>query len=153
MSSSRYHWGLLVGPKKETSQVVPGMRYHAKNTPAGWRYEELEVNNVRTTVNLLARIVIAKVEDPERLATILRNLPVIQNNRAWRCNTWIQSARVQLANDGRAVGASQLDWEKVETAARRYVAQKTAAGRYKRGEDLLKPKPTLDLMENKETAA
>lgn len=46
----RYHWSLLVGPKKETSTEIPGMRYHVKNTPTqGWKYEEVELGNVRST--------------------------------------------------------------------------------------------------------
>lgn len=40
------------------------MCYHVKNTAVGgWRYEAVALANVRSTVNLLARILIAKVED------------------------------------------------------------------------------------------
>lgn len=150
----RYHWALLVGPKKETTEGVPGFRYHVRNTPAaGWKYEEEELKNVQNTINLLARIVIAKVEDHSRLVAILRRLPVIQNDPSWRCRSWIGSALEELARDGKAVGTSHLDWAKVEATARQYVADKVAAGRYLRGEDMLPPKPTWDMMESKETVA
>ena len=65
---------MLVGPKNESKDQVPGKRFHVKNTPVptpGWRYEEFELNKVRTTVSLLARVLIAKVEDLPRPATIL----------------------------------------------------------------------------------
>lgn len=43
------------------------MCYHVKNTAVGgWRYEAVALANVRSTVNLLARILIAKVEDERR---------------------------------------------------------------------------------------
>jgi len=59
----------------------------------------------------------------------------------------------ELARDGKAVGTSQLDWEVVEATARQYVARKAAAGRYERVEDVLKPKPTWDMLEGQETVA
>ncbi|KAK0934717.1 hypothetical protein LTR29_013724 [Friedmanniomyces endolithicus] len=139
----KYHWGLLVGPKNESSTNVPGMRYHVKNTPTqGWN-----------TTNLLARILIAKIEDHNRVVAILRSLPVVQDDPAWRCRAWIAGALAGLARDGKAVGTSRLDWAVVEATARQYVARKAAAGRYERVEDVLKPKPTWDMLEGQETVA
>lgn len=133
---------------------MAGKRYHVKNTPTqGWKYEEVELDNVRSTNSLLARILIAKVEDLSRRVAILRSVPVVQNDTNWRCRTWIANALSALARDGKAVGTSQLDWEKIEATARQYVAQKAAAGRYQRVEDLLKPKPTWDMLEDKEVVA
>lgn len=63
----RYHWGFLVGPKVEDKQQVAGMRYHVKNHFAhGWTYEQVPLPNIQSTNNLLARIVVAKVEDEDR---------------------------------------------------------------------------------------
>lgn len=150
----RYHWGLLIGPKNESSDNVPGMRYHVKNTPMqGWKYEEVELDNILSTSNLLARILIAKVEDYKRVVAILRSLPIVQDDPSWRCRTWIASALTELARDSKAVGTSQLDWERVEATARQFVANKAAAGRYQRREDVLKPRPTWDMLEGKETVA
>lgn len=151
---ARYHWGLLVGPKNETQEEVPGKRFHVKNTPMdGWQYEEVALKNVRTTASLLARIVVAKVEDQKRLTEILRNIPIVQNDPNWRCRSWIASSLAELAKDGKAVGTSQLEWEKVEMTARQYVAQKAAAGRYQRREQAILPKPTWNMLENKEAVA
>lgn len=44
-----------------------------------------------------------------------------------------------------------LDWTRLEAFARQYVAQKTADGRYQNALDMLKPKPTYDLLENRES--
>jgi hypothetical protein len=93
------------------------------------------------------------VEDQKRLTAILRSIPVVQNDPNWRCRSWIASALAELAKDGKAVGTSQLKWEKVEMTARQYVAQKAAAGRYQRAEQTLLPKPTWNMLENKEAVA
>ncbi|THW87989.1 hypothetical protein D6D15_06286 [Aureobasidium pullulans] len=148
----KYHWAFIVGPKKESSKVVPGIRYHVTNPPhVGWQYEKADLKNVRFTNNLLARIMIAKVEDVERLERILQNVPVIQNDPEWRCRTWIKNALGELEKDGQVVGTAQLSWEKIERTARDYVAQKTAAGRYQQEDIIAKPRPMWDMLEEKET--
>ncbi|KAM4065194.1 hypothetical protein HRG_004469 [Hirsutella rhossiliensis] len=148
----RYHWGFLVGPKIENRQQVPGMRYHVRNLPIqGWAYEQVRLDNVRSTNNLLARIAIAKVEDEERLVRILREIPIVQNDPSWRCRTWVSNALVGIAKDGQAVGTAQLDWAQIETLAREYVAGKTVSGRYSVAEDMANPKPTWDMLERRET--
>lgn len=100
--------------------------------------------------NLLARVLIAKVEDHEHLAAIVRSQPVVQNDPSWRCRTWIAGVLNELARDGKAVGTSELDWEKIEATARQYVVSKLAAGRYGNSDLVVKPKPTWDMIENRE---
>ncbi|KAL4810738.1 hypothetical protein BDV18DRAFT_155350 [Aspergillus unguis] len=147
----RYHWGFLVGPKLEKASAVPGMRYHVKNTPTkGWEYQEVELPDVRTTTTLLARLLIAKIEDEERLVRIIRSIPVLQNDPNWRCRTWLANALEAIARDGKAVGTSLLDWTKIEPTARRYVADKNSAGRYQSAEKLAGPRPTWDMILDKE---
>ncbi|KAF2183004.1 hypothetical protein K469DRAFT_728319 [Zopfia rhizophila CBS 207.26] len=120
---SRYHWAFLIGPKAEKGVDVPSVRYHVKNNPiSGWTYEEKSVSDVRSTNTLLVRIVIAKVENEQRLINPLRNLPVNSDSN-WRCRSWVGQALVEIAKDGECVKA----------------------------EDMLKPKPTYDLLEGKET--
>lgn len=73
LNLNSYHWGFLVGPKVEEKDATQGMRYHVKNPISqGWVYEEAELRNVRTTRNLLVRILIAKVTDEERLAKVFQ---------------------------------------------------------------------------------
>ncbi|KAH7396968.1 hypothetical protein DE146DRAFT_61908 [Phaeosphaeria sp. MPI-PUGE-AT-0046c] len=147
----KYHWGFLIGPKAERKDVVPGTRYHVKNSPLGWVYEEIPLENVRTTNSLLARILIAKIEDEQRLISLFRGLPVTQGDTNWRCRTWIASGLAEIAKDGGCVGTAELNWEKIEAFARQYVREKTASGRYQSAADLLKPKPTWDMLENRES--
>jgi hypothetical protein len=52
--------------------------------------------------------------------------------------------------DVKALGTSELNWQKIEATAREYVSEKTAGGRYQNLADMLKPKPTWDMLENKE---
>src|ERR1700759_2861621 len=127
------------------------MRYHVKNLPvSGWVYEEKALSDVRNTAALLARILIAKVEDEERLIKIFRRIPIVQNDPNWRCRTWVGHALEEIAKDGRAVGTSELDWKKFESKARDYVRQKTINGRYQTVEDLDRPKPMYDIIQSKE---
>ncbi|KAH9885939.1 hypothetical protein F4778DRAFT_492355 [Xylariomycetidae sp. FL2044] len=148
----RYHWGFLIGPKNESSDVVPGTRYHVKNpVVGGWMYEEKPLDNVRNTHNLLGRMLVAKITDEQRLIQIMRSTPVTQNDPNWRCRTWMADVLANLAADGRAVGTSQLSWAEIESQARDYIGRKTAAGRYATSELLQKPKPTWDMLEGRET--
>ncbi|KAL5337678.1 hypothetical protein BJX70DRAFT_399494 [Aspergillus crustosus] len=133
---------------------VPGMRYHVKNSALeGWKYQELGLPDVRFTTSLLARILIAKVEDEDRLIAIFRSIPVIQNDPDWRCRTWLANALQAIANDGKAVGTSELSWQNIEPIARQYVAQKTSAGRYNDTKTIMMPRPTWDILTNRETVS
>lgn len=128
------------------------MRYHVKNQPVtGWAYERANLADVRFTNALLARILIAKIEDKGRLVRILESIPIVQNDPNWRCRTWVAHALEAIANDGNVVGTSELEWKKIEATAREYVGNKTAAGRYQ-GEqaNMLAPKPTWDMLESRE---
>jgi hypothetical protein len=133
--------------------MVPGVRYHVKNSPLGWTFEEITLKNVKSTNSLLARILIAKIENEERLVALIRRVPVVQGDPNWRCRTWVASVLAEIAKDGKCVGTAELDWAKIEPFARQYVRDKTASGRYQTADDMLKPKPTWDLLENQESIA
>lgn len=105
---------------------------------------------MQSTNNLLARIVIAKVQDEQRLINIFRETPVIQNEPNWRCRTWVANALGRISNDGQAVGTAKLDWTVIENLAREFVAGKTASGRYKEDADMALPRPTWDMLEGRE---
>lgn len=114
-------------------------------------YEERELTDVRGTNRLLARITIAKIEDMGRLLKSLRETPVVQDHPDFRCRTWMADALRRIANAERSsiVGTAELDWGKIERKSRRYVKEKLAAGRYVEREDLLGPKPTWDMIEQR----
>lgn len=124
-SSYRFRWGFAIGPKNERGAEIPGMRYRVKNHPIhNWVHEEIPLAHVRSTNNLLARIVIAKIQDETRLIGIIRNTPVIHNDHNWSCRTWAARTLSRIAQDGWASGTAELDWEKIETVAREHVATK-----------------------------
>ncbi|KAH9224094.1 hypothetical protein DL95DRAFT_517353 [Leptodontidium sp. 2 PMI_412] len=128
-TSGKFHWGFLIGPKTEKGVNVPGVRFHVKNTPTnGWVYEEKSVGDVRSTNTLLARIIIAKVEDEKRLINLLQNLPIVNGDPNWRYRSWVAQALTEIARDGKCVGTSELDWRKIEAFAREYVAKKRQLG-------------------------
>lgn len=131
-------------------QTLPRQPTQSKLSRWAWEYEEILLQNVQITTSLLVRVMIGKVEDLERLVAIFRIVPVIQNNPDWRCRTWCANALAAVAADGKAVGTSVLDWEHVEEAARWYAGQKTAEGRFSDSSLSLKPRPTWDLLQNKE---
>ncbi|KAI0834313.1 hypothetical protein F5Y06DRAFT_157148 [Hypoxylon sp. FL0890] len=148
---SRYHLSFLIGPKNEDQPDVPGMRYHVKIPPTGeWKFEEVPVRNVRATITLLVRVVIAKVQNEKRLVDIFRNTPVVQNDPNFNSRSWAIDALSRIAQDGKAVGTAVLDWEKIEEQAHKYVREKIEAGRYESGQDMTRPKPTWDLLEGRE---
>ncbi|KAF7556440.1 hypothetical protein G7Z17_g1422 [Cylindrodendrum hubeiense] len=148
----RYHWGFLVGPKAEDKVQVPGMRYHVKNHPSyGWVYEEVPLDNIRNSSRLMVRVLIAKVEDEAGLADIFRSIPIVQNDPNWRCRTWVANALARIEEDGRAVGTSVLDWRRIEAVARQYAGEKTRSGRYLTAEGIDRPKPTWDMLQDRET--
>ncbi|EHK99855.1 hypothetical protein GLAREA_05978 [Glarea lozoyensis ATCC 20868] len=148
----KYHWAFLTGPKLEPgSQIpVPGSQYHAKNLPTGWIYEEKKLEDIRTMPNLLARIVIAKIKNEQRLNGLFRNIPIVNDNPTWRCRSWIENSLTEMIKDGQVVGTSQLNWTVIEDFAREYVRMKTDAGRYQTQQALEGPRPTWDLLESKE---
>lgn len=111
------------------------------------------MDDVRNASNLLARIVIAKIQDEQRLISIFNRLPVVQGDPSWRCLTWMASAVDEIAKDGKCVGTAELDWLKIETFGRQYVGDKTADGRYRTVADLEKSKPTRDMLESRERVA
>ena len=140
----------------EKSAQVPGRRCHVKNrlNPNGpgsiWQYEESEMQNVQNTTSLLVRVMIGKVEDLGRLLAIIRGITVVQNDPGWRCRTWCANALAAIMADGKAMGTSVLNWQRIEQTARSYVGQKTAQGRFANSQLLLRPRPTWDMLENKE---
>ncbi|KAK2606720.1 hypothetical protein N8I77_005451 [Diaporthe amygdali] len=160
-----YHWALLVGPKKEVGPVA-GQQYHVKNQPVGppWKYDAGDVQDVRVTAQLLARVAIAKIVDEERLINILERVPVNPPNWSgkangreprWTCRLWVIAALNAIKADGEAVGTNVLDnidgpGGIIETT-KEFVARQIENRRYGSGTDAMAPKPLLDMMTGKES--
>jgi len=151
---TRYHWALLVGPKEE-AEGGKGMRYHAKErvTDSGvsWIFEEKEVGLLATSM-LLVRVMIAKVEDKNRLVSILRSTPVRQGAAGWNCVGWVQEALQSLAADKKALGTGVVDWIKVRDGAMNFCQRKKDEHRFDgKGNYEMSKAATYDLVEGKET--
>ena len=138
----------MVGPKKDDKEQ-PGVRYHAieRIVPPDsteWVFDQTDV----VTSRLLVRITIAKIEDRDRLHSVLSSVPIRQGTPGWNCVAWVKEALEMLELDAEALGTRAIGWEKVRDAAMSYCDQKVKARRFD-GERTLWP-PTFDLMTNNE---
>jgi hypothetical protein len=150
----RYHWRLLVGPKKE-SDTNRGMRYHANERIHGpdqqeWFFEELETT-MKTASMLLVRVMVGKFENTAHLVEILRRVPIWQGEPGWNCVAWMEEALKGLAADGKTVGTSVLDWKKVRDTSMSYVRRKKEQHRFDGTRNFSSTEPpTFDMMKNTE---
>ncbi|KAK5093765.1 hypothetical protein LTS08_008829 [Lithohypha guttulata] len=151
-NEDKYHWALLVAPKNEDYEPT-GTRYHAKNAPgqSTWIFEE-KSTSMNATNMILVRVMIGKINDPQALATKLRQVPIVNNDPGWNCVTWLRSALALIAQDVSLMGTSSLGWEAVKATALKYCEQKAAQGRFNGTSKFDMSKvPTFDLLQGKET--
>ena len=98
---------------------------------------------------------IAKVTDVALVATILRNVPVPQDDPEWNCVFWIRDALKSLDGSKKALGTRQMDWKKVRDTALNFCEEKKASHRFdgkgKIGSFDPAQAPTYDLLEERET--
>jgi hypothetical protein len=151
----RYHWALIVGAKDEGKNDT-GKRYHAKERLVGpgrsqWEFEERDVSIAPTSM-LLVRVLVAKVANMDRLASIVRTIPIQQDKAGWNCVSWVQEALRALKGDGKTLGTSVADWDKVRDAAMSYVQKKKDEHRFDgEGDFDMQKAPTFDLTKGRET--
>ncbi|KAI4236383.1 MAG: hypothetical protein LQ352_008014, partial [Teloschistes flavicans] len=158
-----YHWALIVGPGLEPMpndqqpKNPKSVRFHATNRGrADWIFEEKNVDELGSAL-LLAKAVVAKVINIGRLKSVLRGIPVVQDDPLFNCSVWVHQALYTVQADGKAVGMSQLDWPTVRDAANSYVQGKKRVHRYDGraplGQTDLPESATFDLLEGRKTAA
>lgn len=85
------------------------MRYHAKERlkksgGSEWLFEERSTPLAPTNM-LLVRVIIGKVENNERLVSVLRTTPIRQGDPSWNCVGWVKEALDRLKVDGKALGS------------------------------------------------
>lgn len=117
--------------------------------------------SVSVVARMYARILIAKIEDEDRLVHLLkatRAPPAIPGDPAqmalrasWDSRVWVGEVLAALEAADGIVGTSVLDWQVVERTATHFVAGKMATGRYE-SEIMQLPNPTWDMLLGKETA-
>lgn len=143
---SRYHWALLVGPKHEDSNST-GKRFHVKETmttvdgctQSRWVFEERDIG-MNPTAMILVRIVIGKVGNLDRVASVLRQVPVHQNLPGWNCVSWLRDALEMLRTNGKALSgarssavtpeAATAAWEEDKKVALEFVRDKERQHRF-----------------------
>lgn len=130
------------------------MRYHVKDvpTPGGsqWLFEERDCALGPSNM-LLVRVIVAKVENKDRLVTLLRNTPIRQGQQGWNCVGWVKEALERLKADGKAIGTSNTEWEAVREGTLGYCQRKKGQHRFDGTGDFDVSKvPTYDLVEQKE---
>ncbi|KAI1881732.1 hypothetical protein JX265_000558 [Neoarthrinium moseri] len=156
----KYHWALLTGPKTERDEPT-GKRYHAKeqmisirgHIQSQWQFDERDVSMLATSM-ILVRIVVGKIKDRKRVASILRSIPIRGDQPGWNCVGWVKEALEALGKDGKALGTSVIDWRTIRDAALSYVRHKEAQhrfdGRAQAGIFNARQVPTYDLIETKQ---
>ncbi|KAL1877372.1 hypothetical protein VTK73DRAFT_8667 [Phialemonium thermophilum] len=149
---SSYDWSFLIGPKDENKPHVPGMQLRIRKVAQLWVLEELVVDDVRNTGSLAVRVLIAKIRDKSRLVQLIKDVHRVQDDDTWNTRSWIADVLNAMATTGGVVGRSVLNWPLVDARARQYVADKIAAGRYAGPQDPTAPRPTWDLIDDKEIA-
>lgn len=84
-----------------------------------------------STSRLLVRVMIGKVKDKSRLASILGGIPVRPEVEGWNCVAWVQEA-VKTALQEEALGTSKqnIDWKSIRDVAMWYVEEKKSAHRF-----------------------
>ncbi|KAF7887968.1 uncharacterized protein EAF01_011122 [Botrytis porri] len=150
-----YHWGLIVGPKKEVEDSR-GTRFHAKEflststRKSEFKYEEVSIPLLATQM-LLVRVMIAKIENHERMLQILRAIPIRNKEDGWNCVGWVREALVELQNDGKTLGTAVIEWAKVRDAAMNYCQRKKDEHRFDGVVEWKTDKAaTFDLIDEKE---
>lgn len=104
------------------------------------------------TQMILVRLMIAKVEDPGRLAQLLREVPVKRGQEGWNCVSWVKEALANIATSTKIIGTGVVEWGPVRDKAMSYCQQKKDEHRFDGEGNFDRSKvATFDLMQKKET--
>lgn len=113
-------------------------------------FEERKISILATQM-LLIRVMIGKIEKTDRLEEILRQVPIKQGEPGWNCVFWVKEALEALV-DGKVMGTSVLDWNKVRHTAMSYCQEKKDLHRFDgKGDFDMSKAATYDLIQSKET--
>lgn len=150
-----YHWAFIITCKANNGVGEEGYRHHARNIAViGWEYHTSILDDASSTLQLLARVLVAKVDDKKKLAEVFKNVEVKGSVAGWNCRAWAKAAW-QAAVESGALSSNKkhthLTWAQIEEKTKEYVAEKKLEGRYGTGQDMNAPKPTFDMLQDKET--
>jgi hypothetical protein len=122
-----------VGPKSDEPEEE-GIRYHARERmkqdgTSEWEFEEASTTMLPSRM-IMVRILMAKIESRDRLAQVLRQIPIRQGQQGWNCVTWIKEALAQLQMSTNLIGTSVVEWDAVRDAAMSYCQKKKDEHRF-----------------------
>ncbi|KEQ96750.1 hypothetical protein AUEXF2481DRAFT_610926 [Aureobasidium subglaciale EXF-2481] len=80
--------------------------------------------SMQMTNAILIRVLVGKIEDRERLLSILCRVEVVQKDPNWNCVVWVMQAWRNLQDDGLATGIAVLEWKTVRDAAMAFCQRK-----------------------------
>jgi hypothetical protein len=104
------------------------------------------------TQMILVRALIAKVEHSERLAQLVRPIPIRQGQEGWNCVSWVREALSELQKSKKIIGTSMMEWQAVRDVAMQFCQQKKDAHRFDgKGNFDTSQVATFDLIQKKET--
>ena len=144
-----------MGPKGDKNEGR-GARYHARNHATAeadsvWAFEEVRTSLMPTQM-ILVRVLIAKIENTDKLAQLLRQVPVKQGQQDWNCVSWVKEALSQLEVSTDILGTSVVQWEAVRNTAMSYCQKKRDQRRFDSAAKYDNTRvPTFDLIQGKET--
>ncbi|KAI9749299.1 MAG: FK506 binding protein proline rotamase rapamycin-binding protein [Chaenotheca gracillima] len=105
---------------------------------------------------LLVRVLVAKVQRPDRIADALLEVPVIQQDPAVNSKTWLRDGMARLEAEG-VLGTNfcrGVGWDRVEAIVVDFVRKKKDEGRFRAGQGWrvkIDQTPTFDLLTGRET--
>lgn len=151
---------------------MPGVRYRVKPHPTqGWVFERLVVPDVKNIPNLLGRVIIGKVKNPDLVDRIISSTPMVLEDPEWRCYDWVENALAKLnATGGLAITPARaalstdkvlsfdsdgnilptFDFARIMAFSREYMEGKIVHGRYTCYEVVDSPRPTYSMLSKKE---
>jgi hypothetical protein len=144
-----------VGPKSDKIDDE-GVRFHARERMkqdgnSEWEFEEAPTTMLPARM-IMIRILIAKIESRDRLARVLRQIPIRLGQQGWNCVGWIKKALSELQTSTDVIGTSVVEWEAVRNAARSYCQKKKDQHRFDgKGSFDTSRVPTFDLIQGTET--
>lgn len=102
---------------------------------------------------ILVRLMLAKVENMDRLTQLLRQIPIRRaEEENWNFVSWVKEALLRIEQSKGVVGKSVVDRKAVRDAALTYCQQKRYQHRFDgTGKHDHSQVPTFDMMQMKET--
>lgn len=140
-----------MGPKSPLRETA-GTRHHVEHVGGPehrYFYVADDAEYIPSAQSIIVRIAIAKVVDTVRLAAILRNVPVHQDDTSWNCLSWVKDAFLRIVEDEKRCVKGYVeakDWKDIERRTREFVKTKRDTRRPP-GDSI----PTWNLWENRET--